>query len=241
MDLYDIVYLFIENIPKLFCWYLGNHASVRCHFVCKRNARISYLTWNKDHCLRLHMWWEKSNKDNHYVTFRMCKYPILTVSLNNFQNRCWVYTVRKKMDFHPAIHECWRKNRLLQDFYPWIKICIWMHTHPLKPMVIHEKAHNNPRFKNHQFSKIKDCCVLIHGWPWASMDEYASICRFLSMDKNPAIGGYSANIHVWLDENPSNEHAVRLHSRTAGWKSIFFPTVIHWIQNKYFNSVYAYF
>ena len=42
------------------------------------------------------------------------------------------------MDFHQAIHERWRNNRLLQDFYPWIKICIWMHTHPLKPMVIHE-------------------------------------------------------------------------------------------------------
>ena len=42
------------------------------------------------------------------------------------------------MDFHPAIHECWRKNRLLLDFYPWIKICIWMHTHPSKPMIIHE-------------------------------------------------------------------------------------------------------
>ena len=52
--------------------------------------------------------------------------------------------------------------------------------------------------------KIEDYCGLIHGWSWALMDECASICRFLSMDKNPAIGGYSANIHVWLDKNPSS-------------------------------------
>ena len=111
------------------------------------------------------------------------------------------------MDFHPAIHECSQEKRLLRDFYPWIKICIWMHTHPLKPMVIREWAHNNPWIWWTDCFKVEDYCVLIHGWPWASMDEYASICRFLSMDKNPAIDGYSANVHVWLDENPSNEHA----------------------------------
>ena len=82
------------------------------------------------------------------------------------------------MDFHPAIHERWRNNRLLQDFYPWIKICIWMHTHPLKPMVIREWAHNNPWIWWTDCFKVEDYCVLIHGWPWASMDEYASICRF---------------------------------------------------------------
>ena len=111
------------------------------------------------------------------------------------------------MDFNPAVHECSQENRLLRNFYPWIKICIWMHTHPLKPMIIREWAHNNPWIWWTDCFKVEDYCVLIHGWPWASMDEYASICRFLSMDKNPAIGGFSANIHVWLDENPSNEHA----------------------------------
>ena len=99
-------------------------------------------------------------------------------------------TVENTMDFHPAIHECWQVNRLLLDFYPWIKICIWMHTHPSKPMIIHEWAHKNPWFWKLNVSNSRIIVGLFmddHGLWWMSVHPYADFYPWIKIP---------ANIHV---------------------------------------------
>ena len=93
-------------------------------------------------------------------------------------------TVEKTMDFHPAIHECPRNNRLCRDFHPGIKICPGLHAHLSEPMIIHKWAHKNPWFWKLNISEsrmIMGWFMDDHGFWWMSMQPYADFYPWIKI------------------------------------------------------------